>query len=279
MRICSFFRYTVWRGQVKRRTERRRRKEERGIRMEKIYQVSEAAEELETEVYTLRYWENQLGLEVPRNAAGHRYYEETQILMFRNVKRLKDAGFGLRQIKAMGERMSAVAALSDEKLRELRDRILGMEAEQEEVFCGKEVKRETEKKANEEGGTENAIERSVEKEEFRLCVSEKKTECSVTEQKEQIDGVRLLQEGMTKWLGEMLQKNNEQLTQKIEDGVSERMARELRFLFRQQEEREEERYRRLDRTIREYQQARANTKQAAGARECFRLPGKLRPLR
>ena len=55
--------------------------------MEKIYQVSEAAEALETEVYTLRYWENQLGLEVPRNAAGHRYYEETQILMFRNVKR------------------------------------------------------------------------------------------------------------------------------------------------------------------------------------------------
>ena len=59
----------------------------KGDNMEKIYQVSEAAEELETEVYTLRYWENQLGLEVPRNAAGHRYYEETQIVMFRNVKR------------------------------------------------------------------------------------------------------------------------------------------------------------------------------------------------
>ena len=53
--------------------------------MEKIYLVSEAAEALETEVYTLRYWENQLGLEVPRNAAGHRYYEETQIQLFRDV--------------------------------------------------------------------------------------------------------------------------------------------------------------------------------------------------
>lgn len=232
--------------------------------MEKIYQVSEAAEELGTEVYTLRYWENQLGLEVPRNAAGHRYYEEAQILMFRNVKRLKEAGFGLRQIKAMGERMTAVAALSDEKLQELRNRILGLEAEQEEVFCGKEVKRETEKESG--------------KEECTLCVSEP-AECVVSAQEERTDGVRLLQEGMTKWLGDLLQKNNEHLTQKIEEGVSERMARELRFLFRQQEEQEEERYRRLDRTIREYQQARASGKQPTGGRENFLLTRKLRPLR
>ena len=228
--------------------------------MEKIYQVSEAAEALETEVYTLRYWENQLGLEVPRNASGHRYYEEPQILMFRNVKRLKEAGFGLRQIKAMGERMGAVAALTDEKLQELRSRIVSLEAEQEEVFCKKDVAGQTEK------------------EEFTLCVSEPK-ECIAESAEERPDGIRLLQEGMTKWLGEVLQKNNEHLTQKIEDGVSERMARELRFLFRQQEEREEERYRRLDRTIREYQQARAGANKQTGCRDNFLLARKLRPLR
>lgn len=234
--------------------------------MEKIYQVSEAAEVLETEVYTLRYWENQLGLEVPRNAAGHRYYEETQIRMFRNVKRLKEAGFGLRQIKAMGERMAEVAALSDEKLTELRNRIVGLEAEQETVFSGREPKETAEDEAQEEQET------------FSLCVSGT-GENGITVQEERTDGVHLLQEGMTKWLGELLQKNNEQLTQKIEDGVSERMARELRFLFRQQEEREEERYRRLDRTIREHQQARANVKQQAGVRDNFFFAGKLRPLR
>ena len=228
--------------------------------MEKIYQVSEAAEELETEVYTLRYWENQLGLEVPRNAAGHRYYEEPQLVMFRNVKRLKEAGFGLRQIKAMGERMTAVAALSDEKLQELRERISGMEAEQETVFCGREAA---------------AV---AEKEELSLCVSEPAGEI-ISGKEERVDGVRLLQEGMTKWLGELLQKNNEHLTQKIEDGVSERMARELRFLFRQQEEKEEERYRRLDRTIREYQQARAMGRQAGTGRERSFFGGKLHPLR
>ena len=228
--------------------------------MEKIYQVSEAAEELETEVYTLRYWENQLGLEVPRNAAGHRYYEEEQLVMFRNVKRLKEAGFGLRQIKAMGERMTAVAALSDEKLADLRERIAGLETEQEEVFRGKEE------------NTEPVAEH------FTVCVSEP-AECVETVREERTEGVRLLQEGMTRWLSELLQKNNEQLTQKIEDGVSERMARELRFLFRQQEEREEERYRRLDRTIREYQQARANGRAQTSQRENLLFARKLRPLR
>ena len=78
---------------------------------------------------------------------------------------------------------------------------------------------------------------------------------------------------------ELLQKNNEHLAQKIEDGVSERMARELRFLFRQQEEREEERYRRLDRTIREYQQARANGKPQTGIKDGFLMPRKMRTLR
>lgn len=232
--------------------------------MEKIYQVSEAAEALETEVYTLRYWENQLGLEVPRNASGHRYYEESQIRMFQNVKRLKDAGFVLRQIKAMGERMAEVAALPDERLSELYSRIAGLEAEQEVLFSGREEPEQREPEPC--------------KETIPLCVKEKEdTRISVRE--ERTEGIRLLQEGMTKWLGELLQKNNEHLSQKIEEGVSERMARELRFLFRQQEEREEERYRRLDRTIREHQQARACGKPSTTVRENFLFAGKLRPLR
>lgn len=254
----------------------------KGIHMEKIYQVSEAAETLETEVYTLRYWENQLGLEVPRNAAGHRYYEEKQIQMFRDVKRLKEAGFGLRQIKAMGDRMAEVAGLPDERLEELRNRIVCLEAEQEAVFSGGERKIQTMEESPEEKRLQEkeslTEDTETEQESFSLCVTEPDNGTAMLRE-DRNEGMRLLQEGMTKWLGELLQKNNENLSHKIEEGVSERMARELRFLFRQQEEREEERYRRLDRTIREHQQARANVKQAMGMRENFLFSGKLRPLR
>lgn len=240
--------------------------------MNKTYQVSEAADELETEVYTLRYWENQLGIEVPRNTAGHRYYEEDQIMLFRSVKRLKEAGFTLRQIKAMEERMSAVASLSDEKLEELRRRIAGMEAEQEEALS------QNKQEHSDIQAGDRKEEEELKKETLPLCVGQP-SECVSKEKEDRLDGIRLLQEGMTRWLGEMLQRNNEQLSQKIEEGVSERMARELRFLFRQQEEREEERYRRLDRTIREHQQARANARQQPVGRDNFLLTRKMRPLR
>lgn len=272
LHACSFFVYTVLCGQAKKLLHKAGRfglrNRKRGIKMNKSYQVSEAADELEIEVYTLRYWETQLGIGVPRNRAGHRYYEEEQLALFRSVKRLKEAGFTLRQIKAMEERMSAVAALPEEKLEELRRRIVGMESEQEEALA---------QRVSREPGMETAPE---ETESFGKELVPLRTDTeTVFAGMLQTDGGRLLQEGMTRWLDEMIQKNNEQLSQRIEEGVSERMARELRFLFRQQEEREEERYRRLDRTIREYQQARANGKQQTSSLESFLLTRKMRPLR
>ena len=53
-----------------------------------------------------------------------------------------------------------------------------------------------------------------------------------------------------------LQKNNEALSESIQASVSERVIREMNYRFKEREEQEEERYRKLDRTIREYQQAR-----------------------
>ena len=53
-----------------------------------------------------------------------------------------------------------------------------------------------------------------------------------------------------------LQKNNEALSDSIQSSVSERVIREMNYRFKEKEEQEEERYRKLDRTIREYQQAR-----------------------
>ena len=43
---------------------------------EKRYSISEAARLLEVENHVLRYWEEELGLTIPRNELGHRYYRE-----------------------------------------------------------------------------------------------------------------------------------------------------------------------------------------------------------
>ena len=58
--------------------------------MKKVrYMISDAANMMQVESHVLRYWEEELELDVPRNEMGHRYYtEENMQKPIRNVKRL-----------------------------------------------------------------------------------------------------------------------------------------------------------------------------------------------
>ena len=45
--------------------------------MKKVrYMISDAANMMQVESHVLRYWEEELELDVPRNEMGHRYYTE-----------------------------------------------------------------------------------------------------------------------------------------------------------------------------------------------------------
>ena len=68
---------------------------------EKRYIISEAAERTGIEAHVLRYWEDELDLDIPRNEMGHRYYTESQIQLFKQIKELKDSGFQLKAVKAV----------------------------------------------------------------------------------------------------------------------------------------------------------------------------------
>ena len=57
-------------------------------------------------------------------------------------------------------------------------------------------------------------------------------------------------------LMEVLNQNNQVLLEKMDERISNRILKEMNFLFRERENLEEERYRKLDRTIRECQVAR-----------------------
>ena len=70
---------------------------------EKRYIISEAAEKTGIEAHVLRYWEEELGLDIPRNEMGHRYYTENQLQLFRQIKELKDSGFQLKAVKTVLE--------------------------------------------------------------------------------------------------------------------------------------------------------------------------------
>lgn len=45
----------------------------------KRYLISEASAITGLEAHVLRYWEEELGMKIPRNELGHRYYTDTEI--------------------------------------------------------------------------------------------------------------------------------------------------------------------------------------------------------
>ena len=69
------------------------------------YLISEASRLVDEESHVLRYWEEELSLEIPRNDLGHRYYTEVQLDIFRTIKELKRQGYQLKEIKQWLEEM------------------------------------------------------------------------------------------------------------------------------------------------------------------------------
>lgn len=68
--------------------------------MEKVrYMISDAANIVNVESHVLRYWEDELELNIPRNEMGHRYYTKENIQEFQRIKELKEQGYQLKAIR------------------------------------------------------------------------------------------------------------------------------------------------------------------------------------
>ncbi len=65
------------------------------------YSISDTSKKMNVETHVLRYWEEELNLDIPRNELGHRYYREKDLQTFQYIKQLKDEGLSLHEIKAM----------------------------------------------------------------------------------------------------------------------------------------------------------------------------------
>ncbi|GKX28724.1 hypothetical protein SH1V18_12040 [Vallitalea longa] len=74
------------------------------------YIISDASKLLDVEPHVLRYWEEELELDIPRNELGHRYFREEDLTILKNVKKLKEQGLQLKAIK-----MLLPGILEDEK--------------------------------------------------------------------------------------------------------------------------------------------------------------------
>lgn len=172
--------------------------------MEEVrYMISDAANLLHVESHVLRYWEEELELEVPRNEMGHRYYTEENIRQFEQIRKLKEEGYQLKAIKMLVHNKNAE-----------------IPADKAEVVPKKPKAVQTHGPVASQTGMSKL-------EQFQIL--------------------------MTRIVKEAIAENNRDLGKEISAQVGEKVIKEMNYLIREQEEQQEERYRKLDEAIRSRQ--------------------------
>lgn len=196
--------------------------------MEKVrYMISDAAGLVNVEAHVLRYWEEELELDIPRNELGHRYYTKENIEQFLKIKEWKEKGYQLKAIKMLVHEKSTEPEVETET-RELLSAAEPLHTEVVDVHSGK-VGHEVEDRRS-----EAALSRM---EQFQML--------------------------MTSIVKSAIEENNHALGKEVGDQVGDRVLKEMNYLMREQDEQEEERYRKLDETIRIYQKGKRSVKRAA----------------
>ena len=194
--------------------------------MEKLrYMISDAADMVHVETHVLRYWEEELGLSIPRNEMGHRYYTRENIKEFQRIKELKEQGYQLRAIRMI---------LHNGKLETLGD-------EEAQDWYVNTIDDEPVIKRISDVTKEMTVPRAVSKEQKSV------SGLAALSPEERMAQFREL---MSDIVGQAIANNNEALSEQIGKDVQERVLKEMNYLMREQEEAQEERYKKLDAAIR-----------------------------
>ena len=209
------------------------------------FMISEAAKQVDVESHVLRYWEEELGLKIGRTEMGHRYYTNDDIQLFRCIKKLKDEGMLLRELKPL--------------IPELR---------------------ETRLKIRSGGAREKAQEPALSEPQVTALPSARTAAPSASlpdapsDRSESGDVMISLKnvEQLRALVGdvfrEALSENNTVLKKDISSTVTTDVVHEMDFLLQAKERQQEEHFRRLDSLIRQQQ---ATPKESAKGSAIMRL--------
>ena len=191
--------------------------------MEKVrYMISDAADMVHVETHVLRYWEEELELSIPRNEMGHRYYTRENIKEFQRIKDLKDQGYQLKAIRMI---------LHNGKLEPVKD------GSTDEWYVN----------------TMDDDEKSSEIQNFSVShgisspIIQPNERVSALTPEERMAQFREL---MSDIVGQAISQNNDALSESIGKDVQERVLKEMNYLMREQDNAQEERYKKLDAAIR-----------------------------
>lgn len=200
---------------------------------EEYYLIKEAAAKIGVESHVLRYWEEELKMEIHRNEMGHRYYTERDIEIFTRVRDLKEKGLQLKAIRNYLDKRREQITKGDPA-----DQTDVIQVVSEESSGGNLEKEEPPK---EEPQKEKASKQIVPVKQSVLSNEEK------LEQFQQI---------MSRILSNAIKENNELIGKSAGEHAASAVVTRIQGMTKEQEERAEARYQKLDQTLREIQRAR-----------------------
>lgn len=208
------------------------------------YIISDASKLVDVEQHTLRYWEDELKLGIERSSLGHRLYTEEDISTFQKIKALKEQGFQLKAIKMILPDIDKLETLDPASLLKLKEQMNEDELPEDE---------ETDNNRSElaMGADTNTMDLST----------------ASTDRMGQFRGI------MKDIMTDVLRENNVELSDTVAMTVTNSVIKEMDYLMRLKEEREEERYKQFDKTLREYQTSKSHSaasKEKRRKRKLFR---------
>ena len=206
--------------------------------MEKVrYMISDAANIVHVESHVLRYWEDELELNIPRNEMGHRYYTKENIAEFQRIKELKEQGYQLKAIRMIVHN-GPIEGLTAEAPIPAGQPAAVAQPVQQSVQPVQPV-------AAQPAAVAQPVQPAAPQ---QLPV--KTTAESPQSILNNTDKMAQFTELMTEIVGKALAANNEELGQSISEEVGKQVIKEMNYLMREREEAEEDRFRRLDAAIR-----------------------------
>ena len=257
---------------------------------ERRYSISQASRLVGVENHVLRYWEDELHLEIPRDRKNQRYYTKLHIEMFQKINELKEKGYQLKAIEPVLKRMldgekdlDLNEALRQNAVDILRHASAGaVQLEPEMAYRYADTVKEApgtgyrnadaapEKPDEGDSMNEESAERNMNGEGKAEVAARTEEEPAVMSQQEKLEQFQqLMNHIIGNAIGQAMRQNNEALSEEISRQVNDRMVQELEYMMRISDEKEEERFKALDETLRAHQKENKGKAEAAAARMPF----------
>ncbi len=231
---------------------------------EQRYVISQVVKMTKIKSHTIRYWEDELGLTIDRNNMGHRCYSQKDIDLIIKINDLKERGFQLRAIKMMLPEIDRLAELDNETLHRLKEQIDAIDNEDNyrsdsitiEPTQPYDINLDDEINVEEDTSFTNTDISDVDEHIVENRVEDKSRESSQDSDNTKMQKVVQFKNIMMRLVVEALEENSNRMAENITVNVTDKVIKEMDYLFRVKEEREEERYRKLDELIRGVQKSR-----------------------